>query len=312
MLYDIHLPKVLELSKKDNTGVYAIEPLYPGFGMTLGNSLRRVILSSLSGSAVTAVKIEGVPHEFGAIPGVKEDIVEVILNLKQLRLKLHGEGPEILTLSGNGSKKLTAKDIETPSSVEIVNKDLHLAELSTDKAKLSMEIRVERGRGYVPVEERDGERLEVGMIAVDAIYTPIKKIRYNVENTRVGQMTNLDKLVIEIETDGTIDPEEALRSASEVLVDHFGVVSGKQKELTEEAAEEGKIPEDKAGKVLIEEISLTPRTTNALLNNNIKTIADVRSLSDGELKTLKGFGNKAYEELKEKLLELGFAENEEE
>ena len=296
MLTNIHLPEVKTLKEEGNAGVYSIEPLYPGYGMTLGNSLRRVILSSLPGAAVTAVKIDGVTHEFTTIPHVKEDMVELILNLKQLRVKSHSDEEQYLYLSASGAGAVTAKDIKAPSQVEVVNQDLHLATLDGAKAKLEMEIKIEKGRGYVPVEKREGEKLQVGMIAVDAIYTPVKKVRYNVESTRVGQMTDLDKLVLEVETDGTISPKEAILQAADILVDHLSVVAGK----------EDRSAEDAASKILVEEVNLSPRTTNALLNNDIKTIADVLTLTDEELRSLKGFGNKAYQEVREKLDELGF------
>ncbi len=305
MLYDIHLPGVKEIKKEGNVGVFSIEPLFPGYGMTLGNSLRRVILSSLPGAAVVAVKVDGVSHEFQTIPHIKEDMVEIILNLKKLRLKVFSDKEEYLYLSADKEGEVKAQAIKTPQNVEIVNPDLHIATLDSNKAKLGMEIRVETGRGYVPVEKREGEKLEVGMIAVDAIYTPIKRVRYDVLSTRVGQMTNLDKLVIEIETDGTITPKEALFKAAEILVDHFMVVSGKEVDRMI-VEEEGAKKEDPATKILVEEVNLSPRTTNALLNNDIQTISDILRLSDEELKSLKGFGNKAYIEVREKIDELGF------
>lgn len=309
MIHNIHLPEVKTIKEEGNTGIFSIEPLYPGYGMTLGNSLRRVILSSLPGAAVTAIKIDGVTHEFTTIPHVKEDVVELILNLKQLRVKSHSDEEQYLYLSSTGEGKVYARDIKAPSQVEITNPDLYLATLSGAKAKLEMEIRIEKGRGYVPVEKRDGEKLQVGMIAVDAIYTPVKKVRYNVESTRVGQMTDLDKLVIEVETDGTVTPKDAIIQAAEILVDHFSVVAGREVSeagAPQEAAKVERTPEDAASKILVEEINLSPRTTNALLNNNIKTIADILVLTDDELRNLKGFGNKAYQEVREKLDELGF------
>lgn len=304
MLSEIHLPQIKKVSEKDSRGVFAIEPLYPGYGMTLGNSLRRVILSSLPGGAVTAVKIDGVSHEFSSIPKVKEDVIEIILNLKELRVKVFSDEPQYLMLDVSGKKVVKASDIKAPSTVEIVNPDLVIATLDNAQAKLGMEIRVEQGRGYVPVENREGERLEVGMIAVDAKYSPIRRVRYNVENTRVGQMTNLDKLIMDVETDGTISPQDAVNYAADLLVKQFTVLSGKELEVE---LEETKVDdsETQAAKILVEEINLSPRTTNALLNNDIKTISDLMKLTNEELKGLKGFGNKAYEEVKEKLEELG-------
>jgi len=309
VIQNIHLPQVKTITEEGNIGVFSVGPLYPGYGMTLGNSLRRVILSSLPGAAVTAVKIDGITHEFTTIPHIKEDVVELILNLKQLRVRMHTEEEQYLYLSASGEGKVTAKNIKAPSQVEVVNPDLHIAILDNAKAKLEIEIKVENGRGYVPVEKREGEKLQVGMIAVDAIYTPIKKVRYSVEKTRVGQMTDLDKLVIEVETDGTISPKEAVELSADILVDHFSVVAGKdlgKVGIPAEAKKVEKSAEDAALKILVEEINLSPRTTNALLNNDIKTIADVLSLTDEELRSLKGFGNKAYQEVREKIDELGF------
>ena len=312
MLYDVHLPEVKEVKSEKNLGVFSIEPLYPGYGMTMGNSLRRVILSSLEGSAVTAIKIDGVAHEFSTVPNVKEDVIEIILNLKQLRVKSFSDEPVYLSLSATGEGEVRAKDIKSNSDVEIMNKDLHIATLDTKSSKLNIEIKVEKGRGYVPVEKREGEKLEVGMIAVDAIYTPIKRVRYNVESTRVGQMTDLDKLILEVETDGTITPKEAIEKSAEVLVQHFLVVSGRDKvEIATSGATE-EATESESAKVLLEEVNLSPRTTNALLNNDLKTVEDVLRVGIKDLKNLKGFGSKAYDELIDKVKELGFVFDSEE
>jgi DNA-directed RNA polymerase subunit alpha len=305
VLHEIHLPEMKAIKEENNKATFEIEPLYPGYGMTLGNSLRRVILSSLPGSAVTAVKIDGVSHEFTTITGVKEDVIEIILNLKQLRVKLHSE-EEYVTLSASGGGEVTAKNIKENSNVEIANKDLHIATLDGKSSKLEMEIKLEKGRGFVPVEKREGEKLGVGMIAVDALYAPIKKVRYNVESTRVGQMTDLDKLVMEVETDGTITPREAIEQASEILVDHFLLLSGKETAERKTRLMEEVEKDSGASGILIEEVNLSPRTTNALLNNELKTIDDILQLKDSELKNLKGFGAKAYEEVKDKIAELGF------
>lgn len=305
VLHEIHLPEIKTLTSERNKATFAIEPLYPGYGMTLGNSLRRVILSSLPGAAVTAIKIDGVSHEFSTINGVREDVIEIILNLKQLRVKLHTD-EEYITLSASGGGEVTAKNIKANSNVEIANPELHIATLDGKSAKLEMEIKVEKGRGFVPVEKREGEKLGVGMIALDALYAPIKKVRYNVESTRVGQMTDLDKLIIEIETDGAITPKEALEQASEILVDHFLLVSGKDSAVKKTSLMEEIERDNGASGILIEEVNLSPRTTNALLNNELKTIDDILQLKDSELKNLKGFGAKAYEEVIDKVAELGY------
>lgn len=305
MLHPIQMPELKTLEENGNRATFAIEPLYSGYGMTLGNSLRRVILSSLGGGAVTAVKIDTVSHEFSTIEGVKEDVVQIILNLKKLRFRVFSDEPQYLMLTANGKGEVTAGDIKAPSEVEIVNPGQVIATLATDKAKIGMEIRVEKGRGYVPVEHREGEKLEVGMIAVDAIYSPVQRVRYNVENTRVGQVTDLDRLVLEIETDGTISPADALQQAAEILVDHFSVVAGQS--VGEQVGTEAVHGQGGNDNLSIEEINLSPRTTNALINNDIKSVRDLLSLSDGELRELKGFGSKAYDEVKERLTELGYA-----
>lgn len=305
MLHDIHLPELNKVKEEGHKATFEIAPLYPGYGMTLGNSLRRVILSSLPGAAVTAVKIHGAAHEFSTLPNVKEDVINIILNLKQLRVKLHSD-EEFITLSKSGKGKVTAADIEENQNVEVVNKDLHIATLDNTKAKIDIEIKVEKGRGFVPIEKRDSEKLGVGMIAVDALYAPIKRVRYDVERTRVGQMTDLDKLVIDVETDGTVSAEAAIKHASEILVDHFLVLTDKETVEKKQKLVEEEIIDNSAATILIEEVNLSPRTTNALLNNELKTIEDVLKLSANELKNLKGFGAKAFDEVIDKVTELGF------
>ena len=306
MLHPIQPPELKTQNQEGNKATFAIEPLYSGYGMTLGNSLRRVILSSLGGAAVTAVKIDNVSHEFSTIEGVKEDVVEVILNLKKIRFKVYSDEPQFLVLQKSGKGEVKAGDIKTSADVEIVNPDQVIATLDSAKGKLGMEIKVEKGRGYVPVESREQEKLEVGMIAVDALYSPVQRVRYNVENTRVGQMTDLDRLVMEIETDGTISPSDALSQAAEILVEHFSVVAGKSLPAAGGVIGEERHEND-AAKISIEEVNFTPRTANALVNNDVKTIKDLLKLSDQELKELKGFGAKAYDEVKDKIAELGFS-----
>jgi DNA-directed RNA polymerase subunit alpha len=310
VLYPIQLPELKAVSEDGNKATFAIEPLHSGYGMTLGNSLRRVILSSLGGAAVTAVKIDTVSHEFSTIEGVKEDVVEVILNLKKLRFRVFSDEPQFLILNASGAGAVTGKAIKGNSEVEIVNPEQVIATLDNAKTKLSLEIKVEKGRGYVPVENREGEKLEVGMIAVDALYSPVQRVRYSVENTRVGQVTDLDRLIIEVETDGTITPHDAVSQASELLVEHFQVIAGNPVGNTVEVAPVEDRIESGASKINIEEVNLSPRTTNALINNEIKTVKDLLKLTDTELRELKGFGSKAYDEVKEKIAELGFASSE--
>lgn len=238
---DIFLPSKVEFKedeKDKNRVVLTVEPCHPGYGTTLGNALRRVMLSSLPGAAVTAVKIKGVSHEFSTLPGVKEDVVEIILNLKKLRLKiLVGEEPVILVLKVKGEKKVKAKDIEKNPVVEIANPDLEIATLTSKEAELEMKIWVEKGRGYVPTEERKLENLELDVIAVDSIFTPIKKVGLQVENVRVGERTDYDKLILDIETDGTLTPSGAVEQAAKILIKQFSLFVEPKKEKVEEIKE---------------------------------------------------------------------------
>jgi DNA-directed RNA polymerase subunit alpha len=223
-LPETELMKIQTKSEDDRSGVYVIEPLSPGYGVTLGNSLRRVLFSSLAGSAVSSVQIEGATHEFTTIAGMHEDVVELILNLKTLRVKLHSDEPVTLKLEAKGAGEVRAKDFAGNSLVTIVDEDHYLATL--DKAgKLSLEVTIERGRGYIPTEQKRHEQRALGVISVDSIFTPVKKVHYEVENTRVGDKTNFDKLTLDITTDGTIHPREALRQAAQILVEHMGVIT---------------------------------------------------------------------------------------
>lgn len=311
MLYDIQLPELKTVSEEGNKATFAVEPLYSGYGMTLGNSLRRVILSSLGGAAVTAVKIDGVSHEFSTIPGITEDVVAVVLNLKNLRFRVFSDQPQFVILTKKGRGPVTGADIKTSSDIEVVNPEQVIATIDDDKTTLTMEIRVEKGRGYVPVEARENESLEVGMIAVDALYSPIKRVRYSVENTRVGQVTDLDRLLIEVETDGSITPHDAVSQAAQILVNHMSIVAGQPVVASAAAPTEEVAASDNAtARIMIEEVNFTPRTANALINNEIRTVGDLQALTDGDLKELKGFGAKAYDEVKAKLVELGLDQEE--
>jgi DNA-directed RNA polymerase subunit alpha len=249
---NILLPSKIEFKegKTKNEGIITIEPCYQGYGTTLGNALRRVLLSSLPGAAVTAVKIKGTPHEFSTIPSIKEDVIEIILNLKQLRLRVFNSEPVRLSLKAKGEKEVKAKDIETSSDVEIVNPDLHIATLTAKNADLDMEIFVSQGRGYVPTENREKENLEIGVISIDSIFTPIKNVGFKVEDTRVGQITNYDKLTLNVETDGTITPEAAFKQAVGMLLDYFHLIAG----IDREKLPEVKKIEKKEMKEPIEEI----------------------------------------------------------
>lgn len=235
----IPLPQKPKITKKDkNRAIFEIDGCYPGYGMTLGNAFRRVLLSSLSGAAVTAVKIRGISHEFSTIPYVLEDVIQIILNLKQIRFRVNTQEalPIKIDLKVNGEKEVKAKDIKLTSELEIINKDTPIATLTDKKAKLEMEIEVDVGLGYVPVEQRKMEKLEIGSIAVDAIFTPIKKVNYEVENMRVGERTDFNRLKIDIETDGSLTPEEAFTKATNILVDHFEMFAEREKPKEEKKA----------------------------------------------------------------------------
>lgn len=225
---DILLPSKVDLTAGEtaNKATLVVEPCFYGYGTTLGNALRRVMLSSLPGAAITAVKIKGADHEFAAMEGVKEDVLEIVLNLKDVRMRVHSDEPVRLKLTAKGDKEVTAADIEPNSDVEIVNPEVHIATLTDKKSEIEMEIFVQKGRGFVPVEEREEEKLELGTIAVDAIYSPLREVGYKVENARVGDVTNYDKLVMSIETDGTITPQEALDQSVRILLDQFGSLIG--------------------------------------------------------------------------------------
>src|SRR3989304_4358245 len=240
----IQIPEQIKvLSKEGSKTTFEISPLMPGYGATIANPLRRVLLSSLEGAAITSVKIKGVDHEFSSISGVLEDVVEVILNIKKIRFKLHGDGPVKLTLDVKGEKTVTAADIKLTSDIELINEDQHIATITDKKMGLSMELEVEKGVGYVPVEQRQKEKLAIGVIAIDAIFSPVRMVNFTVENTRVGQRIDFNKITMEIETDGSIDPEEALKKASEILIKHFEVIG-----LVElpEKKEKGEKPKKKA------------------------------------------------------------------
>ncbi len=305
MVKTMHVPQITTKDEKGAVGTFVIEPLYRGFGITLGNSLRRGLLSSLEGGAITAFGIEGVSHEFSTLEGIKEDLVQITLNLKQVRFRVFSDQPQTLQLEKKGKGILKAGDIVKTADVEIVNPEQPIATLDGIKASMSMSLKVEKGRGYVPVEER-GQEPEIGMIAIDALFSPVKRVRYKVEHTRVGQVTDLDKLTLDLETDGSITPSEALTQASAILANQFATISGEQpttgSESSDTPIESGNEPAEL--NFGIEDLNLSPRTTNALMNNKISTVRELLELSDTELRELKGFGAKAYHEVVDKLKEL--------
>lgn len=310
----IHTPGLVKVDDHSaSSATFVVEPLHSGYGMTLGNSLRRVLLSSIAGAAVTSFKIEGVTHEFTVVKGVKEDVVDIMLNLKGVRFRVYGDEPQTLRIVKDGRGPVTAKDIQVNADVEVVNPDHVIATIDEDKAKFVMDLVVETGRGYRTVEEGAAKKAS-DMIAVDAIFSPVLRVRYKVENTRVGQMTDLDKLLLTIETDGSITPRDAFEEASAILVNQYTALAGKTRVETGEqlvpsgvSATPGIIADSDEPAALntpIEDLNLSARTTNALINNDIHTIKDLFSLSDAELRDLKGFGSKALDEVKEKLAEL--------
>jgi DNA-directed RNA polymerase subunit alpha len=307
----IHTPGIVNVDDHSATSAtFAIEPLHTGYGMTLGNSIRRVLLSSIAGAAVTAFKVEGATHEFTIVTGVKEDVVDIMLNLKGVRFRVFGDDAQTLRIVKKGKGAVTAKDIQVNADVEVVNPDHVIATIDDDKATFTMDLTVETGRGYRTIEE-GAVRKNTDMIAVDAIFSPVLRVRYKVENTRVGQMTDLDKLLLTVDTDGSITPREAFEEASAILVNQYTALAGQTRveaaSSVSTQSDAGHVVSDEDSGELntsIEDLNLSARTTNALINNDIHTLKDLFSLSDSELRELKGFGSKALDEVKEKLAEL--------
>jgi DNA-directed RNA polymerase subunit alpha len=283
-----------------------MEPLEAGYGMTLGSSLRRVLLSSLPGAAVTSIRIEGVQHEFQDIPNIKEDVTDIVLNIKKLRLRSFSDHPVSMRLEINGERDVTAADIMAPSTVEIVNLDLHIATLDNENAHLDMELVVEVGRGYVPADSKEDQ--PIGVIPVDAIYTPVQKVNYTVEHTRVGQMTNFDKLILEITTDGTITPDEALRQSADILVRHLTLCANYRAQVPEvEKPPLSSLPiPQKIYDTPIEELDLSVRAYNCLKRSNITKVGQVLSMNEDDLLGVRNFGEKSLQELRERLLARNF------
>lgn len=309
----IHTPALASINDhSDTSATFVIEPLHPGYGMTLGNSLRRVLLSSVAGAAVTGFRIQGATHEFTTVKGVKEDLVAIMLNLKGIRFKVYSDEPQTLRLNKKGKGVVKAKNLELNADVELVNPDHVICTIDDDKSSVSMELVVETGRGYRPLDETGSGRKVSDLIVLDALFTPVHRVRYKVENTRVGHMTDLDKLLITVDTDGSISPRDAFEEASAILVNQYTALAGQTKveagaPLTAAAA--GDDLEDQSDEpaelmTSIEDLNLSARTTNALVNNDIHTIKDLLSLSEAELRDLKGFGNKALDEVKDKIAEL--------
>lgn len=303
-------PKVINQDK--NKATFEIEGLYPGYGVTLGNSLRRVLFSSIVGASVTQVKIDGVSHEFTTKDGVLEDIITIVLNLKKLRFKMHDDESQRIILSVKGEKEVTGADFKMPTQVELINPEQHIATLTDKKAELTMEILVERGLGYTVADQQKREKLEVGQISVDAIFTPMRSVNFRVENMRVGKRTDFDKLFLEVETDGTIEPTEAFDMAAKILSNQFlallGEISNDVPEEVEVVVEESVKVEEKTEDVLkmkIEDLGVGSRTINSLTSAKIKTVAGLVKKSRESLLEIDGMGNKGVDEIVSALEKLG-------
>jgi DNA-directed RNA polymerase subunit alpha len=315
-MLDFQVPRISAESADDTRGSFTIEPLDRGFGYTFGNSLRRVLLSSLAGAAVTSVRIEGVAHEFSTIQGVKEDVTDIVLNLKGIVCRMHSDATEIeapLVVTGPGD--ITAKDIDLPSGVEILNPDAHIATLEK-KTKLEVYLTIGRGRGYRPAEENKSPDQPIGVIPIDSIFSPVRRVAYNVEQARVGQKTDFDKLTLDIETDGSIDPQAALREAAEILISQLAIFTDADRvvELRDVNAagilDPGAIngaggtstrPPNAMDDILIEELELGVRSYNCLKRAGIQTVGDLVSKTEGELNAIPNFGKKSIDEVIETL-----------
>jgi DNA-directed RNA polymerase subunit alpha len=312
-MFEIAQPTVKTIENSATYGKFQIEPLEPGFGTTLGNSLRRVLLSSLRGAAVTSVSIEGVAHEFSSIPYVKEDVTEVILNLKGLNLISFTDEPVRLTLDVTGPREVKAADIQAPSDVEIVNRDLYICTIDSKQGKLRMELTVEPGKGYAPAERNKKEGQPIGVIPIDAIFSPVVKANFLIEKTRVGQDTDWDKLILEVWTDGTIVPDKAISEAAKLFTQHLALFtrfpdSIKQADV---APQKSNDLSTRLADVPIEDLDLSVRALNCLKANEITKVGALVALREEDLLGLRNFGKKSLDEIKEKLVQRGFLTPEE-
>jgi DNA-directed RNA polymerase subunit alpha len=322
-MLDFQIPRITAESVQDNRGQFVVEPLDRGFGYTFGNSLRRVLLASLAGAAVTSVRIEGVAHEFSTIKGVTEDVTDIVLNLKGIVCRMHSDATEVeapLVVTGPGD--ITARDIDLPSGVEILNPDAHIATLER-KTKLEMYLTIGRGRGYRPAEDNKSPDQPIGVIPIDSIFSPVRRVAYSVEQARVGQRTDFDKLTLDIETDGSIDPQAALREAAEILISSLSIFTDEERieelragpggmgALENGAGTGAALPGGRAGggspmdDILIEELELGVRSYNCLKRAGIQTVGDLVSKSEGELAAIPNFGKKSIDEVIETLSQRG-------
>ncbi len=313
---NVSLPSKPRIVNENNVmGTYEIDALYPGYGHTLGNSLRRIILSSLPGAAITKVKIAGVQHEFSTMNGVKEDVIAILLNLKKVRIKMITDEPQTLTIKAKGVKKVTAKDIDVPGQIEIANPDQHIADLTDKSSDFDVELVVEKGIGYVAKEVIQKERVDVGAITLDASFTPIKRVSYEVENMRVGDRTDFNRLRINIETDGTVTPHEALTQSISTMISQLKAIVGFKEELeikeavveTVEESEENREDMDDILKTRVESLDISPRTANALTGANIRTVGGLVRKKEEDILDIEGLGTKGLQEIKKALLKISLA-----
>ena len=309
-MIEIEKPRIecIETPTDDSYGKYVIEPLERGYGTTLGNSLRRVLLSSLPGTAVTSIRISGIQHEFSTIPGVKEDVTEIVLNIKRIIARLHSDEPKTVYIEASGECEVTAGDIKADGEVEILNPELHIATLGPD-ASLSMELTLDHGRGYVPADKNKNPQQIIGTIPVDSIYTPVLKVNYAVENTRVGNQTDFDKLTLEVWTDRTITPRDAVSLGAKILVDHFTLFTDLSDSIGSRSTvvEKVETQRDKVLEMTIEELDLSVRSFNCLKRANINTVEDLISKTQDEMIKVRNLGRKSLEEVEHKLAMMGLS-----
>ncbi|SFM24823.1 DNA-directed RNA polymerase subunit alpha [Salibacterium qingdaonense] len=307
-MIEIEKPNIetVEVSEDTKYGKFVVDPLERGYGTTLGNSLRRILLSSLPGSAVTTVQIDGVLHEFSTIEGVVEDVTTIVLNLKKLALKIYSDEEKVLEIDAQGEGVVTAKDITHDSDVDVLNTDLHIATL-TKGANFHMRMTAQRGRGYVPAEGNNSDDLPIGVLPVDSIYTPVDRVNYQVENTRVGQITNYDKLTLDVWTDGSIRPEEAISLAAKIMNEHLNIFIGltDQAQNAEIMVEKEEDQKEKVLEMTIEELDLSVRSYNCLKRAGINTVQELTQKSEEDMMKVRNLGRKSLEEVQEKLGELG-------
>jgi DNA-directed RNA polymerase subunit alpha len=320
MTYDVVLPSKPKVIREDKvSGVYEIDGLYPGYGHTLGNSLRRIILSSLPGTAITKVKIRGVEHEFSTIDGVKEDVITILLSLKKVRIRLDTDEPQVITLKASGVKEVTAKDIDVPGQAEVLNPELHIASLTEKSSDLDIELTVEKGLGYVSKEVLQKERVDIGAITLDAAFTPIRKANYEVENMRVGDRTDFNRLRLMIETDGTVTPREALEKSITLMIHQLKAVVGfKEEEVVpvesakseDESSDSSKSEkrgeiDTELSKTRVDTLDLSARTVKALSNANIRTLGGLFRKKESDIMDVDGLGAKGMQEIKKLLAQYG-------